>query len=182
MFLKDIAHDVNLISEIKDKWGTPFNHQDRTEEVQEAMLKIPLRERYKKDKETCPDIRIPLPETAMSDYYNKKDVHYLNVGTHGFYLMGSKDPLELTKNNNIPKIEDFVKMTARIRCQPKTLSKSAKQELETGKIGSQGYQFTFSLEFAVQKGSSDFNLAKISGKGQNAVTIQESTDLSFLRK
>ena len=174
-FLADLAKQSGVLNKINQKWQTPiFNVSDRTREWERQMLKIPLRERYDMDLKTCPDIREPLNADAMTKYYNLKNTYYINVGTHGFYLLGNKDPLGLNDRLKtvglplIPKFEDHCRITARVRCQSKGITKADAEEKSKRRIGAQGYQFTFTIEFALPKNSTTYNIAPING---NNVTI-----------
>ena len=88
----------------------------------------------------------------IEEYYNKKDTYYVNVGTHGFYLMGTSNPLKL---KDVPRFGNSAKAIYRIRVQYK---------------GSDNYQFTFEMQFsipAVKK--SPFNIAPVNGKTVNII-------------
>jgi len=101
------------------------------------------------------EVHIDVPAKAICDYYNKKKTHYLNVGTHGFYLMNKLDPLKLNLKLQ-KKIEDFANCASariRVRCQSK---------------GGGDYQFVMTLEFSNVK-KSTYNLCPISAA--NNVTI-----------
>lgn len=170
-FLAELAISAGVLKKINEKWNTPiFNVSDRTPEWERQMLKIPLRQRYDTDLKTCPDIREPLRADAMTRYYNLKNTYYINVGTHGFYLLGNKDPLGLNQRMKeaglplVPKFEDNCKITARVRCQSKGVTKADAEEKTKRKIGAQGYQFTFTIEFALPKNSSPYNIAPIDGR------------------
>lgn len=178
-FLADLAISSGVLNEINKKWHTPiFNVADRTPAWEQAMLKIPLRERYDLDLKTCPDIKMVLPSNAMTKYYNLKNTYYINVGTHGFYLLGDKDPLGLNARMKqlklplIPRFEDKCKITARVRCQSKGVTKADAEEKSKRRIGAQGYQFTFTIEFALPKNTTPYNIAPING---SSVTIMESS-------
>jgi hypothetical protein len=140
------------------------------------MLKTPLKERYSFDLKTCPDIKLVLPADSMSKYYNLKKTYYLNVGTHGFYLLGNKDPLGINDRMRkagmplVPKFEDVCKITARVRCQSKGVTKADAEEKSKGRIGGQGYQFTFTIEFSLPRNSSDYNIAPIDGNSVRILT------------
>lgn len=184
-FLKDLAIKSGVLAEINRKWDTPiYNISDRTAAWEKEMIKIPLRTRYSTDLKTCPDIKLLLNSSAMSDYYNLKKTYYINVGTHGFYLLGNKDPLELNVRMKsagkkpIPKFEDVAKITARVRCQSKGVTKSEAQEKSKGVIGAQGYQFTFTMEFSLPKNSSPYNIAPLGNSGVNI--IKNMADYSCL--
>ena len=93
------------------------------------------------------EVKIPLSGKAISDYYNTKKTYYINVGTHGFYLMNKKDPLNLNRNISgglkIPDFSDVAKAQIRVRCQSK---------------GGGTYQFAMTLTFTSVK-KSPYNLA-----------------------
>ena len=71
----------------------------------------------------------------------------------------------------IPRFEDVCKITARVRCQSKGVTKADAEEKSKGRIGAQGYQFTFTIEFALPRNTSPYNIAPINGK---SVAIMES--------
>ena len=188
-FLVDLANSANIMSKINDIWSQPvFLVEDRDKEWENKMKLVPLRERYSLDLKTCPDIKIPLAKDAMSKYYNTKDTYYLNVGTHGFNLMGNNDPLNLndklrkSKLPLIPKFEDVATIIARVRCQSKGVTKADAQEKSKGTIGAQGYQFTFTMEFSVPKGSSPYNIAPINGSSVSILKDMAKKSLVCLGK
>lgn len=175
-FLADLAKSAGVLTEINNKWSSPiFNVADRSVAWEQSMLKIPLRERYNMDLKTCPDIKMVLPSDAMTKYYNLKKTYYINVGTHGFYLLGDKDPLGLNERMKqlklppIPRFEHVCKITARVRCQSKGVTKADAEEKSKGRIGAQGYQFTFTIEFALPKNTTPYNIAPINGKTVNII-------------
>lgn len=84
------------------------------------------------------EVHIDVGGKAVSDYYNSKRCHYINVGTHGFFLLNTSDPLGLNKNlqklkfSGIPNFSTSAKCKIRVRCQYK---------------GSGDYQFVMTLQF-----------------------------------
>jgi hypothetical protein len=63
----------------------------------------------------------------------------------------------------VPKFEDVCRITARVRCQSKGVTKADAAEKSKRMIGAQGYQFTFTIEFALPKNTTPYNIAPISG-------------------
>lgn len=178
-FLADLAKMSGVLDKINKQWDTPiYNIADRTKQWEQQMLKIPLRQRYDTDLKMCPDIRENLSPDAMTRYYNLKNTYYINVGTHGFYLLGDKDPLGLNARMRkaglplIPKFEDVCRITARVRCQSKGVSKADAEEKSKGRIGGQGYQFTFTIEFSLPKNTTPYNIAPINGSSVNIIESQ----------
>ena len=83
----------------------------------------------------------------IEQYYNKKDTYYVNVGTHGFYLMGTRNPLKLS---DVPRFGNSAKATYRARVQYK---------------GNDNYQFTFEMQFSIPANKkSTYNIAPVDGK------------------
>jgi len=183
LFLADLVTRSGAAAEINEKWSAPvYNVADRSPEWEKEMLKTPLRKRYDTDLKTCPDVKLKLDAKSMSDYYNLKKTHYINIGTHGFYLLGDRDPLKLNERMKklgqllIPRFEDKATLTARIRCQSKGVTKAAAAEKSKGTIGAQGYQFTFTLEFGMTSAnSSHYNIAPIDGKSVDIIKSKLNT-------
>jgi hypothetical protein len=112
------------------------------------------------------EVHIDVGGKAVSDYYNSKKCHYINVGTHGFYLLNSKDPLNLNKRLN-PKIPDFsnsAKCKIRVRCQYK---------------GGGDYQFVMTLQFYDVK-KSPYNLAPLKSGSKSDIDVQRLEKDSIL--
>lgn len=157
MFIRDLAAEVDLFKSIKAQWKEiPFK-RDKDLAWEAAAGKLTSQQRYERDRDTFSDIRGEIPATKIEEYYNKKDTWYVNIGTHGFFLMGNKNPLKL---KNVPTFGDSAKATYRARVQYK---------------GSGNYQFTFEMQFSM-KSKSPYNIAPIDGK---SVIIQKAKlDLS----
>jgi hypothetical protein len=107
------------------------------------------------------EVHIDVGGKAVSDYYNSKKCHYINVGTHGFYLLNGSDPLglnsKMTKSGH-PKIPDFSNSASckiRVRCQYK---------------GGGDYQFVMTLQFyGVTK--SPYNLAPLKAGSKSDIDV-----------
>jgi hypothetical protein len=116
---------------------------------------------YKKDIEQFSgpnEVHIEVPAKAICDYYNSKKCGYINVGTHGFYLLNKSDPLNLNVKlrPTIPDFADIASARIRVRCQNK---------------GSGDYQFVMTLEFSKMT-KSHYNLAPVMAAGN--VTINQA--------
>jgi hypothetical protein len=157
-FIKNLAEEVGLFKRIKAEWKeVPFK-RDKDPLWEATAGKLSPQKRYERDRDTFQDIRGEISAKEIEDYYNKKDTYYVNVGTHGFYLMGSKNPLKL---KDVPRFGTSAKATYRARVQYK---------------GSGNYQFTFEMQFSIPASKkSPFNIAPVDGK---SVTIIKK-DLSL---
>jgi len=149
MFISDLADEVGLFDIIKKQWKDVPYKRDKDAAWLAGPGKLTAKQRYERDRDTFKDIRGEISATKIEQYYNKKDTYYVNVGTHGFYLMGTKNPLKLV---GVPTFGKSAKATYRARVQYK---------------GSDNYQFTFEMQFSMQQ-KSPFNIAPVDGK---SVTI-----------
>lgn len=149
-FIADLAEEVGLFDIMKKEWkDVPFK-RDKDDLWEATAGKLTSQQRYERDRDTFSDIRGEISATKIEDYYNKKDTYYVNVGTHGFYLMGTKNPLKL---KNVPRFGTSAKATYRARVQYK---------------GSGNYQFTFEMQFSIAANKkSPFNIAPVDGKSVN---------------
>lgn len=152
-FIADLAEEVGLFDIIKKEWKElPFK-RDKDDLWDATAGKLTPQQRYERDRDTFKDIRGEIAASKIEEYYNKKDTYYVNVGTHGFYLMGKKNPLGL---KNVPTFGSSAKATYRARVQYK---------------GGGNYQFTFEMQFSIPASKkSPFNIAPVDGK---TVTIQK---------
>lgn len=149
LFLKSIADDAKIWDRFKKEWKeVPFKREPKDELWQATAGKLDPQKRYERDRDTFPDIRGEINPALIENYYNKKKTYYVNVGTHGFYLFGAKNPLKL---KGVPRFADSAKAIYRARVQYK---------------GSGNYQFTFELQFSM-KSKSPFNIAPVDGKSVN---------------
>lgn len=153
IFIADLAEEVGLFDIIKKEWKEiPFK-RDKDDLWEATAGKLTPQQRYERDRDTFKDVRGEIPASKIEQYYNKKDTYYVNVGTHGFYLMGSKNPLKL---KNVPRFGSSAKATYRARVQYK---------------GGGNYQFTFEMQFSIPAAKkSPFNIAPVDGK---SVAIQK---------
>lgn len=171
-FLKEIGKKAGVLAKIRSKWRTePFIQQDRDEEWAARVRRsgLSLRERYKHDLDACRDLLFSLPSSAISDYYNIKKTYYLNVGTHGFYLLG-KDPAGLNKyaKPKIPQWSNMHTAILRVRVQSKGVSAAERMERSKGfpSTGGQGYQITMEMQFKNVR-TSPYNIGPVVGKSAN---------------
>jgi hypothetical protein len=154
LFIADLAKEVGLFDIIKKDWKEVPYKRDKDDLWEATAGKLTTQQRYERDRDTFKDIRGEISATKIEEYYNKKDTYYVNVGTHGFYLMGSKNPLKL---KGVPRFGSSAKATYRARVQYK---------------GGGNYQFTFEMQFSIPSAKkSPFNIAPVDGK---SVTIQKN--------
>lgn len=149
LFIRDLANQIGLFDLIKKQWPEIPLKRDNDPNLKTLLNGIPKKAIYERDRDTFKDIKGEIPATKIEDYYNKKKTYYVNVGTHGFYLMGNRNPLKL---QGVPTFGTSAKATYRARVQYK---------------GSDNYQFTFEMQFSMRN-KSPFNIAPV---GTGSVSI-----------
>ena len=143
LFIRDLANEVKLFNTIDKKWKEiPYkiDRKDQDYDWKQTIGKLSGRERYRRDLETFPEIKGNIPSIKIEQYYVKKKTYYVNVGTHGFFLMGNVNPFGL---GGIPKFSEAITAKFRARVQDK---------------GGGNYQFTFEMSFS-PKIRSPYNIA-----------------------
>lgn len=162
-FLKALGVKMDVLKILNKHWKNPILQYDKsgnkiyvgakkTDAYRKdlaAFGKFPMNVRY-----------IQVPAKAISDYYNRKDTYYINVGTHGFFLFGS-DPLQLnTKLNKLSmrRIPNFDATTKiRIRVQDKSGS----------------YQISFTLQFGMTASQkSPYNIAPLKQGSKSDIDVK----------
>ena len=159
LFIRDLAEEVGLFDLMKKQWTEIPYKRDKDDLWKVTAGKLTKKQVYERDRDTFPDIKGEIAASKIEDYYNKKKTYYVNVGTHGFYLLGNKNPLKL---KDVPRFGTAAKATYRARVQYK---------------GSDNYQFTFEMQFSIPSGKkSKYNIAPVDGKSVNI--IKKDMDLS----
>jgi len=174
VLLVDLAKQKNVLKEMNtsgsygEKWrGTktkpkvPYLQND-SEGKKIYIISGDYKKNYNKDIAQYggdSEVKIPISGKVIADYYISKKCYYINVGTHGFYLLGDSDPLKLNDKlrklggNPIPKFDDKANARIRVRCQDKSGS----------------YQFTMTLDFtSVEK--SPYNIAPITSASDVSIS------------
>ena len=159
-FIADLAKEVGLFDLIKKNWKEVPYKRDKDDLWVATAGKLTPQERYERDRDTFLDIRGEIPASKIEQYYNKKKTYYVNVGTHGFYLLGAKNPFKL---KGVPRFGSAAKATFRARVQYK---------------GPGNYQFTFEMQFSMKQ-KSEYNIAPVDGK--SVTIIKSKLNLSCFR-
>ena len=151
IFIRDVAIDSKVIEQINKAWAEVPMLRERDELWKATVGKLPPRKRYEHDHATFKEIKGVIPTSKIEEYYLKKDCPYINIGTHGFYMMGTDNPYKL---KDVPRFADSASASYRARVQYK---------------GSDTYQFVFEMTFSMKK-KSEYNIAPLASK--TGVNIQ----------
>jgi hypothetical protein len=152
LFIRDLAYEVGVFDTIKEKWTAIPAKREKDANWKAFHGSMSNREMYERDKALFKDVKGSIPASKIEEYYVKKKTYYVNVGTHGFYLLGKTNPLGL---KGVPLFSSAASATYRARVQYK---------------GSGNYQFTFEMQFSIPALSkSPFNIAPVDGKSVNII-------------
>lgn len=149
-FLKSVGEGVKIIDRLNKEWKNPaLRYVDGKKTFQGFSN---YKRAYAYDLTTFGNMYVDVPNKTIADYYNSKSCYYLNVGSHGLFLLNSSDPLKLNsalkeaKLQAIPNFSSATSATTQIRVRVQDKSGS--------------YQFAFTLQFkGVSK--SPYNLAPL---------------------
>jgi len=161
LFISGLADQVKLFDEIGKKWNKkPYKIDKQYQDARwnATAGKLKPRDRYARDHKMFKELKGEIASNKIEKYYNKKATYYVNVGTHGFYMMGNKNPYELV---GVPRFSTSAKALWRARVQAK---------------GGGNYQFTFEMGFRIVK-KSPYNIGPVKGKGNVSVDTSK-VDLS----
>lgn len=161
LFIADLAKEVGIFDLIKQKWSHEPYRFTKDPNLKDEIKGLDKKEVYSAELKRFPEIKGTIPAEKIEQYYNKKKTYYVNVGTHGFYLMGPSNPLDV---KGVPTFGESVKASYRARVQYK---------------GDGNYQFTFEMSFTMSK-KSPYNLAPIASKTD--VTVPNDIDVSWFLK
>jgi hypothetical protein len=147
LFVAELAKEVGVLDQIERQWKQePYKFTKNTK-IKGEIEGLGKRELYSKELSRFPEIKGEIAASKIEEYYNKKKTYYVNVGTHGFFLLGPSNPLKL---KSVPRFGDAAKAGYRARVQAK---------------GGGSYQFTFEMSFSIPRGkASPFNIAPTIGK------------------
>lgn len=147
LFVMELAKEVGIIDELNKMWkNEPYKFTSNPRVLKE-IDGLDKRAKYSAELSRFKEIKGVIPATKIEEYYNKKKTYYVNVGTHGFYLLGGKNPLNLDR---VPRFGAAAKAGYRARVQAK---------------GGGNYQFTFEMSFSIPSGKkSPYNIAPTIGK------------------
>ena len=164
LFVMKLAKEVGLLELIAKQWSNEPYKFTKNPELKAEIEGLDKKGIYYAEKERFKEIKGEISATKIEEYYNKKKTYYVNVGTHGFYLLGSKNPLRLS---GIPRFGNSAKASFRARVQPK---------------GGGAYQFTFEMSFSIPAGKrSPYNIAPVVG-AKNVAIDTKKLDLSWFLK
>jgi hypothetical protein len=156
IFVMELAKEVGILETIKKVWNQKPYKFTNDEKLKKEIEGLGKREIYSAEKDRFPEQNGEISATKIEDYYSMKKTYYINVGTHGFYLLGSTNPLKL---KGIPRFGTAAKAKYRARVQAK---------------GGGNYQFTFEMQFSIAKAmKSDYNIAPIIGKNNVKINMDK---------
>lgn len=152
---------MGVLDLIKQKWTNEPYKFTQDPNLKDEIKGLDKKGVYSAELKRFPEIKGQIPAERIEQYYNKKKTYYVNVGTHGFYLMGPSNPLDV---KGVPTFGASANASYRARVQYK---------------GDGAYQFTFEMSFTISK-KSPYNLAPITSKTD--VTVPTEIDVAWFLK
>lgn len=158
LFIIKLTKEVGVLDIIKQKWKLEPYKFTKDAKLKAEIKGLDKKDVYSAELKRFPEIKGQIPAEKIESYYNRKHTFYVNVGSHGFYLMGPSNPLDI---KGIPTFGSSANASYRARVQYK---------------GDGNYQFTFEMSFTMSK-KSPHNLAPIASKTD--VTVPSQIDVSW---
>lgn len=164
LFVINLAKEVGLLELIKDQWSEEPYKFTKNKKLKDEIKGLDKRQIYSKELSRFPELKGVISASKIEEYYNQKKTYYVNVGTHGFYLLGTENPLKLS---GIPRFGTAASAKYRARVQAK---------------GGGSYQFTFEMAFSIKAGKrSPYNIAPIINK-KNVKIDTDKLELDWFLK
>lgn len=169
-FAKDIAisPDVDIFKRIKREWKEEepakkgIVSKAKGFAMKQILKRVPFAELFKREKKTFSDIKGTVNPSRIEAYYNRVNVYYINFGTHGFYRLGDKNPLEL---KDVPLFRDSAKIEYLVTVEKKR--------------GYDDYDFVFYLSFEMTK-TSPYNIGPVHG-GKSVTILRDRVNLDCFK-
>lgn len=183
IFLAELAEEAGALKVLNKNWkGIPSKHANpNSSDITEKRIAMAWKDAkdkkakdriYNKELESFSEENNILPGRVISDYYSQKDTYYINIGTNGFYRLGSADPAGINENCRIngirplPIFSDLAKIKWRARVQSK---------------GGGNFQYTFELSFTIPKSAdSPYNIGPCQGNGNVSILTRKANISCFL--
>lgn len=171
-FMIKIAKKAGFFEMLNERWvDIPMKRTPITKEVAAMQGSMTKEQMYRIDLKNFKSFSFPVDPRVLEKYYVEKDAAYINIGTHGFYLLGPSDPLGLNKNlssnrmKKIPRFADVANMTMMVQVKNKGAGK--------------WHQYMIEGRFTIPVANkSPYNIAATDGNGANIIMSQ--TNLSCL--
>ena len=169
-FLIGVAKKAGFLQQVQEEWSTPpIKRTPVTSDLTALMGKMTREQIYRADLEACHSFTMKVSPKVLEKYYNAKNAQYINIGTHGLYLLGPSDPLGMNaslgrrKMKKVPRFSDVATMTLIAQVKNKGAGK--------------WHQFMLEARFNIPlSAKSPYNLGATNGT--DAVINLSKTDLS----
>lgn len=169
-FLIKVAKKAGFFEMLNAKWKEAPLKRTPVDKDLEALLGGMTREQiYRTDLANFTSFSFPVDPRVLEKYYIEKNAQYINVGSHGLYMLGNLDPLQMNKSlvarrmKKVPRFADCANMTFQVQVKNKGVGK--------------WHQFMIEGRFTIPLSKkSPYNLGATDGT--NASIIVGQSDLS----
>jgi len=169
-FLIRVAKKAGFFEYLEDMWkGEPLKRTPVTKELETLYGKMTRDQIYRLDLEKFRSFSFKVDPRVLEKYYVEKQAQYINIGTHGLFLLGNSDPLEMNKSlvarrmKKVPRFADVANMVMQVQVKNKGAGK--------------WHQFMMEGRFTIPVAKkSPYNLGATNGQDANLNLSQ--TDIS----
>ncbi len=169
-FLIKVAKKAGFFELLEKNWTElPLKRTPVTKELAALHGSMTREQIYRTDLANFTSFSFKVDPRVLEKYYIEKKAHYINIGTHGLYLLGTADPLGMNKSlaarrmKRIPRFASVANMTMQVQVKNKGAGK--------------WHQFMIESRFTIPLTSkSPYNLGATTGS--SASIIESQSDLS----
>lgn len=129
-FLIKVAKKAGFFDLLEQKWkGEPLKRTPMTKDLEALQGSMTREQIYRTDLSNFSSFSFPVDARVLEKYYIEKNAQYINVGTHGLYILGTSDPLGMNKSlvsrrmKKVPRFADVANMTFMVQVKNKGIGK-----------------------------------------------------------
>ena len=129
-FLIKVAKRAGFFDMLEKKWpGEPLKRTPDTKELDALIGDMTREQIYRADLAQFPSFQFPVDARVLEKYHLEKKAQYINIGTHGLYMLGTADPLQMNKSlvarrqKKVPRFADCANMVFVVQVKNKGVGK-----------------------------------------------------------
>lgn len=169
-FLIKVAKKAGFFDLLDEKWKElPLKRTPVDKDLEALHGRMTKDQIYRIDLGNFPSFSFPVDARVLEKYYLEKNAQYINIGTHGLYMLGNSDPLGMNKSlvarrmKKVPRFADAANMVFQVQVKNKGAGK--------------WHQFMIEGRFTIPiSKKSPYNIGATDGT--NAAIVVGNTDLS----
>jgi hypothetical protein len=172
-FLIKVAKKAGFFDLLQQNWKElPLKRTPNTKELEALTGSMTKEQIYRVDLANFTSFSFKVDPRVLEKYYVEKKAQYINVGTHGLYVLGTSDPLGMNKSlvarrmKKVPRFASVANMTMQVQVKNKGVGK--------------WHQFMIEGRFTIPlSAKSPYNLGATNGN-TSSIVIDQSDISCFL--